>query len=507
MSTLGDNVLDIPLPKIGEKALFTKELETALSIGTVDFVVHSLKDLPTVLPDEMAIGAVLTREDPRDALVLHQNFKEHSLHTLPKGSVIGTSSLRRTAQLARKYPDLIVKSIRGNLNTRLRKLDQQGIFQALILATAGLIRMGWDRRISKVLDTNELLYAVGQGALGIECRADNEEILNLLKPLYDVETALCVIAERSFLKTLEGGCSAPVAVESQLKKLNCHKINLNLTGAVWSLDGVEQLKEDDNASIEMNKESTETTNISKCARCSYNYRNRQGCSKTIIDELVPIKCPVNDTPKDQVNDNENRGGCSKMIKDELVSINSRKDISKDQTDSNVKMNSITKSVIKNTIDEKSDSTEDLIPAKKLKIEIKDKDIKQNDLISISVEDPHENCPVEIPIGADFMGKCPFLELYNNDRNICADIENCNQLIKNCPFFKEKGLKNNSNDEESTSTGSGEGNLYVGLVPHPDIPKKALNEALALGKRLALNLMGKGAVEIMAKAHAQIRNSS
>nr|CAI5867870.1 unnamed protein product [Callosobruchus analis] len=150
MSTLGDKILDIPLPKIGEKSLFTKELETALANGTIDFVVHSLKDLPTTLPDGMVIGAVLTREDPRDALVLRKDLNAYTLSTLPSSSIIGTSSLRRTAQLLKKYPHLKVESIRGNLNTRLRKLDELDTYNAIILAASGLIRMGWENRITEV---------------------------------------------------------------------------------------------------------------------------------------------------------------------------------------------------------------------------------------------------------------------------------------------------------------------------------------------------------------------
>nr|CAI5819532.1 unnamed protein product [Callosobruchus analis] len=207
MSTLGDKILDIPLPKIGEKSLFTKELETALANGTIDFVVHSLKDLPTTLPDGMVIGAVLTREDPRDALVLRKDFNAYTLSTLPSSSIIGTSSLRRTAQLLKKYPHLKVESIRGNLNTRLRKLDELDTYNAIILAASGLIRMGWENRITEVssLEEKELMYAVGQGALAVECREDNLDIMKLLEPLYDLETALSVTAERSFLKTLGGG--------------------------------------------------------------------------------------------------------------------------------------------------------------------------------------------------------------------------------------------------------------------------------------------------------------
>lgn len=169
MVTLGDKVLDIPLPKIGEKSLFTKELEVALVTGNVDLVVHSLKDLPTSLPEGMAIGAVLTRlqcelhndiccitkhfyyrEDPRDALVLQKDLQGYSLETLPNNSIIGTSSLRRTAQIAKKYPHLKVENIRGNLNTRLKKLDDLGKYQAIVLAAAGLKRMGWTDRITEV---------------------------------------------------------------------------------------------------------------------------------------------------------------------------------------------------------------------------------------------------------------------------------------------------------------------------------------------------------------------
>ncbi|CAH1994975.1 unnamed protein product [Acanthoscelides obtectus] len=205
MSTMGDRILDIPLPKIGEKSLFTKELETALANGAIDFVVHSLKDLPTTLPDDMVIGAVLTREDPRDALVLKKDLTSYNLSTLPPNSIIGTSSLRRTAQLLKKYPHLKIENIRGNLNTRLRKLDELGNYQAIILAASGLKRMGWEHRISEILEEKELMYAVGQGALAVECREDNLDIIKLLDSLYDLETALRVTAERSFLKTLGGG--------------------------------------------------------------------------------------------------------------------------------------------------------------------------------------------------------------------------------------------------------------------------------------------------------------
>lgn len=187
----------------------------------------------------MALGAILKREDPRDAVVMSNKYKDKTLATLPEGSVIGTSSLRRSAQLARSMPHLKVENIRGNLNTRLRKLDDEnGPFAAIILAAAGLKRMNWENRISQLLEPEETLYAVGQGALGVECREADWKILSILEPLYDVETTLRCVCERSFLKTLGGGCSAPVAVSSTLIDKT-----LTITGAVWSLDGQTLIKD------------------------------------------------------------------------------------------------------------------------------------------------------------------------------------------------------------------------------------------------------------------------
>lgn len=259
MSTMGDQILDKPLPKIGEKSLFTKELEIALEQQDVDFVVHSLKDLPTTLPDGMCIGAILKREDPRDALVLHPKHKGKTLNLLPKGSVIGTSSLRRTAQLNRSYPNLKVQNIRGNLNTRLNKLDNGDSFAAIILAAAGLSRMGWEKRISQRLEAEELLYAVGQGALAIECREDDFATLRLLEPLFHGTTTFRVLAERSFLRTLGGGCSAPVAVQSKLDGQT-----LSLSGAVWSLDGQKMLKHSSTCRLQYREEDEDGEPPRKC---------------------------------------------------------------------------------------------------------------------------------------------------------------------------------------------------------------------------------------------------
>ncbi|XP_026324549.1 uncharacterized protein LOC113233611 [Hyposmocoma kahamanoa] len=241
MTTLGDRILDVSLPKIGEKSLFTKDLEDALRSSKVDFVVHSLKDLPTSLPEGLAIGAVFEREDPRDALVLREELKEHTLSSLPAGSVIGTSSLRRTAQLHGSYPHLTISDVRGNLNTRLRKLDADDQkYSALLLASAGLHRMGWGHRISRVLPCAEMKYAVGQGALAVECSSKNEAILNMLAPFNHAETYCRILAERSFLKTLGGGCSAPVGVSTTLKPFDS-QYKFTITGAVWSLDGTTKI--------------------------------------------------------------------------------------------------------------------------------------------------------------------------------------------------------------------------------------------------------------------------
>ncbi|XP_066495332.1 porphobilinogen deaminase isoform X2 [Tiliqua scincoides] len=238
MSTTGDKILDTALSKIGEKSLFTKELENALERNEVDLVVHSLKDLPTSLPAGFTIGAVCKRENPHDAVVFHPKHAGKTLSSLPEKSVIGTSSLRRAAQLKRGFPRLEFKDIRGNLNTRLKKLDEKEDFSAIVLATAGLRRMGWDSRIGQILSPMDCLYAVGQGALAVEVRAKDQEILDMVSVLHDRETVLRCIAERAFMKHLEGGCSVPVAVNTVLKDFQ-----LYLTGAVYSLDGSECLQE------------------------------------------------------------------------------------------------------------------------------------------------------------------------------------------------------------------------------------------------------------------------
>jgi len=236
MNTTGDNILDRALSKIGEKSLFTKELEMALASYEVDFVVHSLKDLPTTLPSGMAISCICRREDPSDAVVMHPKYHTHTLDTLPQGSIVGTSSLRRIAQLQQKYSHLKFESIRGNLNTRLRKLDEDDKFTAIILATAGLTRLNFAHRIEEKLSNELCMHAVGQGALAIEVRADDVKTRQLISSLNDKETVLCCLAERAFMKTLEGGCSVPIAVHSSVLNGKVH-----LTGGVFGLQNSKRI--------------------------------------------------------------------------------------------------------------------------------------------------------------------------------------------------------------------------------------------------------------------------
>jgi hydroxymethylbilane synthase len=207
MSTQGDRILDTPLAKIGGKGLFVKELEQGMLEGRADIAVHSMKDVPVELPEGLHLAVIMEREDPRDAFVSNRYSR---LDELPQGAVVGTSSLRRQCQLADRRPDLKIAALRGNVNTRLRKLDE-GEFDAIILATAGLKRLGFQQRISSHIETEESLPAIGQGAIGIECRRDDARVNALIQPLHDAETACCVRAERAMNHRLMGGCQVPIA--------------------------------------------------------------------------------------------------------------------------------------------------------------------------------------------------------------------------------------------------------------------------------------------------------
>lgn len=237
MSTQGDKILDVALAKIGDKGLFTKELEVGMLNREIDFAVHSLKDLPTHLPEGLTLAAITERENPADALVVHDKYKDKQIDTLPAGAVIGTSSLRRLAQLRHQFPHFTFKDVRGNLNTRLAKLDA-GEYDALILAAAGLERLGMSDRIHQVLPKEVSLHAVGQGALGIECRADDSELISLLKAIEHPPTRDRCLAERAFLRDLEGGCQVPIGVNTEIEG-----DNLTLTGIVASVDGQKLVKD------------------------------------------------------------------------------------------------------------------------------------------------------------------------------------------------------------------------------------------------------------------------
>jgi hydroxymethylbilane synthase len=235
MATQGDKILDVALAKIGDKGLFTKELEAQMLLDRADIAVHSLKDLPTNLPEGLMLGCVTEREDPADALVVHAKHQDKSLATLPEGSVVGTSSLRRLAQLRHHYPQLVFKDVRGNVITRLEKLDA-GDYDCLILAAAGLGRLGLGDRIHELIDPSISLHAVGQGALGIECRLGDQGVLEQIKVLEHLPTARRCLAERAFLRQLEGGCQVPIGVNSSFEGPDTDQ-QLVLTGMVAALDG------------------------------------------------------------------------------------------------------------------------------------------------------------------------------------------------------------------------------------------------------------------------------
>jgi hydroxymethylbilane synthase len=228
MTTRGDQILDVSLSKIGGKGLFIKELEQALEDRRADIAVHSMKDVPMEMPAGYVLAAIAEREDPRDALVSNQYT---GLDDLPPGSVVGTSSLRRESQLRARFPHLQVQPLRGNVQTRLRKLDE-GQFAAIILAAAGLKRLGLGERITALLSPEVSLPAVGQGALGIECRSDRADLIKLMEPLHHLPTALCVEAERAMSRALGGSCEVPLGGFAEI-----NEGVLRLRGFVASQDG------------------------------------------------------------------------------------------------------------------------------------------------------------------------------------------------------------------------------------------------------------------------------
>src|SRR5487761_2508855 len=240
MTTQGDQILDVTLSKIGGKGLFVKELETALEDGRADLAVHSLKDVPMNLPQGFVLAAIGEREDPLDAFV--SNHFEN-LAALPAGSVVGTSSLRRESQLRARFPHLVIEPLRGNVQTRLRKLDE-GQYAAIILAAAGLKRLGLGARIRNVIASEDSLPAVGQGALGIECRADRTDVIACLQALHHADSAACVMAERAMSRSLGGSCQVPLGGFAEVK--NGH---LHMRGFVANPDGSRMMRAEATGSI------------------------------------------------------------------------------------------------------------------------------------------------------------------------------------------------------------------------------------------------------------------
>eukprot|EP01135_Chromosphaera_perkinsii_P012400 Nk52_evm11s2657 gene=Nk52_evmTU11s2657 len=251
METIGDKILDVALSKIGEKSLFTKELEVALEAGAVDMIVHSLKDLPTHLPDNMAIGLMNKRDSPYDCVLFHPKHRNtvKCIGDLPEGSVIGTSSLRRIAQLKLKFKNLDFKDIRGNIHTRISKLEDKNDYDAIILAEAGLQRMGMSNRIDEVL--NDMYYAVSQGCIAVEHKENDAFIETLLKPLKHEQSLYACSAERAYMRFLEGGCSVPLGVKSEF----CEGSLLRLNGLVANLEGTDSVTASEEAIVQSVEEA------------------------------------------------------------------------------------------------------------------------------------------------------------------------------------------------------------------------------------------------------------
>lgn len=241
MTTSGDKLLDAPLAKVGGKGLFVKELEAGILEGRADIAVHSMKDVPMDFPPGLELTLIMEREDPRDAFVSN---RYNSLADMPAGAVVGTSSLRRQTQIRERYPQLTIDWLRGNVNTRLRKLDE-GQYDAIILASAGLLRLGFEQRIRAPLEPEECLPAIGQGAIGIEVRSGDSAVKELLAPLAHAETTSRILAERALNQTLNGGCQVPVAGFAQL-----NDGRLYLRGLVGEPDGSKILRAEATGKIE-----------------------------------------------------------------------------------------------------------------------------------------------------------------------------------------------------------------------------------------------------------------
>ncbi|XP_013115940.2 porphobilinogen deaminase isoform X2 [Stomoxys calcitrans] len=529
MTTIGDRVLNISLPKIGEKSLFTKDLEDALRNGGVDFVVHSLKDLPTALPAGMAIGAVLEREDARDALVLRENYKGHTIGTLPPGSVIGTSSLRRTAQLRRQHPHLVVCDIRGNLNTRLAKLDAENSkFAGIILAQAGLVRMGWQDRVNQVLEPTDLLYAVGQGALAVECRSNDTYILEMLQSLMCLSTTCRILAERSFLKTLGGGCSAPVAVFSKLKgdlsnDGTCsNSVNLHLNGAVWSLDGATEIREDIACSLIQPKMIDENSNDEPPQKRA---RATNSSSPQLESQNSP---PVinDDTELDAIADTYNIND----LVEKHINIVSKCPVVGNKARIDAANGNIIKEVgggdagktLSNTCPLPIDIGQDVMGqcpfvGNEAKVTLaaagkcpmtKDRNCKI--VASLNRGDSIECVP------APSTSKCPFASMHNKcdiAKSTKVQKRNHDDDVGKCPFLQKTVKMFDYSDDEKPQPNSSSllmedvDNLFCGLYRHDCHDSELYVKCNKLGQQLAESLIERGALDVMKIAQAEIHSKA
>jgi hydroxymethylbilane synthase len=234
IKTTGDKILDVPLAKVGGKGLFVKEIEEAMLANEIDIAVHSMKDVPTFFPDGLHLSCITKREDPRDALLTRNKVR---FKDLPKGANVGTSSLRRQAQLMHIRPDFVIHQLRGNVDTRLRKL-REGQYDAIVLAAAGVKRLGLADNVTEYIDPAISLPAIGQGALGIECRVDDRELNDMIAFFNHADSRVCVTGERALLRRLEGGCQVPIACHGEIRNGNLH-----LTGLVGSVDGKRIIKD------------------------------------------------------------------------------------------------------------------------------------------------------------------------------------------------------------------------------------------------------------------------
>ena len=268
IKTRGDKIIDVPLAKVGGKGLFVKEIEDALLNGRIDLAVHSMKDMPSEIPDGLCVGAIPEREIPQDVLISKKGLL---LHDLMPGARIGTSSLRRSAQLLHARPDLVILPLRGNIDTRLKKLETENL-DAIILAAAGVIRLGLENRITEYMDENVMLPAVGQGALCIEIRQNDPEIEPIITSLNHQETWTVVMGERAFLNRLEGGCQVPIAAHGKIEKNT-----FTLCGLVASVDGATVIKE----TLSGPEDSSESTGVKLADRLL-----SMG-AKTLMENLNP----------------------------------------------------------------------------------------------------------------------------------------------------------------------------------------------------------------------------